>query len=100
MAEEIRDDLVSILVDKKNSWGGNIENNFKLPNELTVEITLNEYRELIAVNGVYEKKLDEKQHEVWDKDAEMKKIREENEKLKNKILELMAAEMEEDKKEE
>ena len=99
MAEEIRDDLVSKLVEAKNGYRKEIEHNFTLPGELTVEITLSEYRSLIKDKGGYEKRCDELQHEVWDKEKILDGLRKENEKLKEKILAIVNGEKTEEENE-
>ncbi|OHP76732.1 MULTISPECIES: hypothetical protein [unclassified Staphylococcus] len=77
---------------------GNDEDNFVANQELTVTITLNEYRKFIETKAVKDKEEDTYRHKYWKEEEKNKKLKEENIKLKNKIYELQNEE--EDEREE
>lgn len=75
MAEQ-RDDLVSKLIEVKTGYNKQLEHNFIFQNELTVQITLAEYRSLIGLQSIHAKALDEeraKRYKLEFELAEMKK---------------------------
>ena len=100
MDEEIRDDLTSILVDKKNGYGKEIEHNFKMPGEITVEITLSEYRDLVRCAENRDIKIKKAEDERFKMYWECDKLKKENEKLKEKLLKYVTEDDEEEKQEE
>lgn len=57
------------------------KNDFVLDNEITVTITLNEYRELVENNATSKARIDEANNEKW-------KYYRENEELKKQVAEL------------
>lgn len=63
--------------------------NFKTPEELTVVITLQEYRKLITGNAIGEYKYKERNNEYYDLLRKKNELEEENKKLKEKVLELL-----------
>ena len=79
---------------KEFSSYDNTENNFVANQELTVTITLNEYRQLIEVKSKKTKK--SKITEIDTGKSEAEKLKEENSKLKNTIFNLQTDEGEED----
>ena len=85
MAEE-RDDLITKLIEAKCGYGCREENNFVLASELTVTITLDEYRKLIMLKGSHEAEVDEVKKEKRVLENELNKLKEENHKLKEKLL--------------
>ena len=95
MAEEIRDDLTSILIEKKRAWDTSMKYNFTLPAELTVTITLDEFRELVQAKGKYDKELSEKSDKIWKMEQTIAELNRENGKLREKIVGFMGANDEE-----
>ncbi|HDC6153606.1 TPA: hypothetical protein O8454_002746 [Staphylococcus aureus] len=66
----------------------NEEDNFVANQELTVTITLNEYRKLIEIKGVKDKEEDTYRGKYFAEERKNEKLEKENIKLKNKIYEL------------
>lgn len=62
--------------------------NFTAPHELTVTITLNEYRDLVSKVATTQSRIDEANKNKWERDTENKKLREEVAELKAKLYEL------------
>ena len=90
MAEEIRDDLTSVLIDKKtNSYHTESKYDFVLPSELTVTITLMEYRSLVTAKGEYDKEIAEKSKKNSEQYWEIDKLKKENARLKEKVIALL-----------
>lgn len=73
---------------KLNSWGSNL-NDFKAEKELTVEITLNEYRELIESKALRDKDKEEANSIKYklEKEKENNGLKLENNKLREELLE-------------
>lgn len=65
-----------------------IRNDFAIPGEITVTITLNEYRALISANAISDKKLSDLNSECYDARNERNTLRQEKEKLLKEIAEL------------
>lgn len=65
--------------------------NFTAPQELTVTITLNEYRDLVSKVATAQSRIDEANKNKWERDAENKKLKEEVAELKAKLYELQNA---------
>lgn len=65
-----------------------ISNDFAIPGEITVTITLNEYRALISANAISEKKISDLNPERYDAQAECNTLKQEREKLLKEIAEL------------
>lgn len=65
-----------------------ISNDFAIPGEITVTITLNEYRALVSANALSEKKISDLNSERYDAQAEANALRQEREKLVKEIAEL------------
>lgn len=69
-------EIEETLINKKLDSYRSEMNDFQAENELTVKITLNEYRELISSNAT-------KQNDIRKANNESYELRQENEKLKN-----------------
>ena len=67
---------------------GNPENNFVTNQELTVTITLNEYRDLVKQTALADKKIREAESEKYDAQRDVKHLSEENSNLKSEIYKL------------
>lgn len=79
----------NIVLDKKieDSYVYNKNlHNFKAPQELTVEITLNEYRELVSIKTAHDYEICKINREKSDLTVELEKLRRQYEELKDKYL--------------
>lgn len=65
-----------------------IRNDFAIPGEITVTITLNEYRALISANAISEKRISDLNRESYDAEAECNTLKQERDKLLKEIAEL------------
>ena len=63
-------------------------NNYVSPDEITVRITLAEYRELVAVKAVKDKLVKDAEDGKYQRETEIKKLTEENATLKAELYEL------------
>lgn len=63
-------------------------NNFVCPGELTVQITLNEYRKLIEENATAQHRIDKADMERIEKRREVDQLKKENAELKEKIIQI------------
>lgn len=77
----------SVLEKKLDSYSSN-NNDFVAAQEITVTITLNEYRDLVSFKAVGQKKIDEANSDKYTRDTENAKLREEIAALKAEIYEL------------
>lgn len=69
------------------------QDNFVANQELTVTITLNEYRKLIESSAVTEKRISEANSEKYKAQREIEKLSKENSELKAKVYELQNPEI-------
>jgi hypothetical protein len=65
-----------------------ISNDFSIPGEITVTITLNEYRALVSANAISEKRISDLNTERYDAQSEVNTLKQEREKLVKEIAEL------------
>lgn len=65
-----------------------ISNDFAIPGEITVTITLNEYRALVSANAISEKRISDLNSELYDAQAKANALKQEREKLVKEIAEL------------
>lgn len=96
------EDLVQTLMNKKlDNWGSNL-NDFKAEKELTVEITLNEYRELIKSKATKETDIEKANKDKYTREEENKKLKKQNKELESKLFEYIRkfGDLEEDKENE
>ena len=70
----------------------NTEDNFVANQELTVKITLNEYRNLVESKAKSQVRIDEVQHDKYERVHEIDKLKEENAILKDKLYDLASSE--------
>ena len=83
--------ITSAVLDKKlESYCWNAKD-FVAENELTITITLAEYRQLIASDATKRHDIDEANKGKYERDAENKRLREEVEMLRAKIYEMREA---------
>lgn len=79
--------VIETLTTKKNdSWGSNL-NDFKEEKELTVEITLNEYRELIKSKALKENDIKEANKDKYKREEEIEQLKSNTRKLEEKLFE-------------
>ena len=78
----------AILDQKLDSSRYSGMENFIAPQEITVTITLAEYRELVKNNATTQVRIDEANKNKWERDTENKKLKEEIAELKAKLYEL------------
>lgn len=65
-----------------------ISNDFAIPGEITVTITLNEYRALVSANAISEKRNSELNSKLYDAQAKANALKQEREELIKKNAEL------------
>lgn len=75
-----------LLKKKIDSWGTEL-NDFKAENELTVEITLSEYRKLVKGIATKEYDIEKANKDKYTREEENRKLKEKNENLMNELLE-------------
>lgn len=89
--------VVNALVSKKIDTYRDNQNDFVIPSEITVTITLAEYRMLVTHDATRQLAIDAAEKDKYARETEIKAVREENARLKGenydlktKIDELMA----------
>ena len=80
--------LEKIFKSKTEYRNSESRNNFAINNELTVLITLDEYRTLIKEVATKKHDIDKVEHANYELIREKEKLKEENEKLKNILYDL------------
>lgn len=75
----------TILEKKTEGYGYGVRDNFVVPGELTVTITLYEYRELIKEKAEADGKLNKKDHEIWELRDKLRKVEGEYNALKDTL---------------
>lgn len=73
---------------KKETEYKDSENNYVLDGEITVTITLNEYRELVAFRAAGENKIENAEKDKWERNNENENLKKEVARLKNELYEL------------
>lgn len=79
---------INTVLEKKLDSYSSSNNDFVAAQEITVTITLNEYRDLVSFKAVGQKKIDEANSDKYTRDTENAKLREEIAALKAEIYEL------------
>lgn len=79
---------INAVLEKKLDSYSSSNNDFVAAQEITVTITLNEYRDLVSFKAVWQKKIDEANSDKYTRDTENAKLREEIATLKAEIYEL------------
>lgn len=89
--------VVNALVSKKIETYRDNQNDFVIPSEITVTITLAEYRMLVSHDATRQLAIDAAEKDKYTRENEIKAVKEENARLKGenydlktKIDELMA----------
>ena len=67
---------------------GDTPNNYVIENELTVKITLAEYRELVSDQATMQSQSKRAEENRFERESENKRLKEENETLKAEMYEL------------
>ncbi len=86
MAESVN--VTSVILDKKMELYRWEADNFVAENELTITITLSEYRALIASNATKLHDIAKANEDKYKRDSENKRLKEEVDSLRAKIYEL------------
>jgi cell division protein FtsB len=82
----VSDKVVDELIDKKVVGYYGEGKNFTIPHELTVTITLQEYRDLVKSNAIKEHEIDKIRSEKDKLNEELKSYKAENDMLTRKIM--------------
>jgi cell division protein FtsB len=77
-----------VLEKKMDCYNNNNLDNFTAPQELTVTITLHEYRKLVEEVATKKQDIDKANQDKYERDCENKKLKEEVAKLKEEIYNL------------
>ena len=80
----------TVLEEKMDGYSRNLDN-FTAPQELTVTITLNEYRKLVSDNATASSNIEKANKDKYTRDIENKNLKEEVSALKAKIYEMQKA---------
>ena len=80
--------IESALVEKKLDHYRNNENDFILPTEITVTITLEEYRTLVNHDATRQLAIDAAEKDKYARETEIKTVKEENARLKSELYDL------------
>lgn len=76
----------SLLKRKIDSYSSELKD-FQAENELTVEITLNEYRKLIEEKATADYRIKKAEENKYTRDEENRKLKQENKELEMKLFE-------------
>ena len=83
--------ITNVVLDKKfDSYNANL-NNFTAPQELTVTITLNEYRGLVSANATAQADIKKANDDKFERNCENDRLKKEVAALKAKIYEMQIA---------
>lgn len=80
--------MIDVVLDKKLSEYNSNKDNFAAADELTVRITLNEYRELVSGVATKKSDIDAANKDKYTRENEIKTLTEENKQLKAENYEL------------
>lgn len=80
--------IKDVILEKKLDVYGTNNNDFVVQGEITVTITLNEYRKLVTDNAKAQSKIDEANKDKYKRDTENKQLQEQVQQLKAEIYEL------------
>lgn len=85
--------MVSVILDKKIERYNYRDENFLAENELTVTITLDEYRELVTQKAIAKHEIQKAEEDKYKRNAENEALRKEIETLRVRIYELQNPEL-------
>ena len=81
--------IESTLIDKKlNNYADGAARNFILPSEITVTITLEEYRALVQNDATRKQAIDKANDDRYSREQQIKALSEENARLKGENYDL------------
>ena len=92
--------IKDVLLDKKLDRYGFDNNDFLASGELTVTITLSEYRKLVKDVATAQARIDKAEADRYDRNSENTRLTEENNRLKAELYEMQKASKVIDKDEE
>ena len=80
--------MVDELIDKKlhDYTGKKLQNNFVIPNELTVTITLSEYRELVEIAAIKNDAVAKANNKLYDAEKKIEVLQKERAELMDRIV--------------
>ena len=77
-----------VIKMKTDEYGSN-KDNFEIDGELTVTITLNEYRNLVSVSATKDLLVKQAESDKYTREQENRALKEQNEKLKGENYDLL-----------
>ena len=83
--------IKDVLLDKKLDRYGFDNNDFLASGELTVTITLSEYRKLVKDCATAQARIDKAEADRYERNRENERLTEENNKLKAELYEMQKA---------
>ena len=83
--------IKDVLLDKKLNRYGFENNDFLAAGELTVTITLSEYRKLVKDVATAQARIDKAEADRYDRNRENERLTEENSRLKAELYEMTKA---------
>ena len=83
--------IKDVILDKKLDRYGFDNNDFLAAGELTVTITLSEYRKLVKDVATAQARIDKAEADRYDRNSENTRLTEENNKLKAELYEMQKA---------
>lgn len=83
--------IKDVLLDKKLDKYGFENNDFLASGELTVTITLSEYRKLVKDVATAQARIDKAEADRYDRNRENERLTEENNRLKAELYEMQKA---------
>ena len=83
--------IKDVLLDKKLDRYGFENNDFLAAGELTVTITLSEYRKLVKDVATAQARIDKAEADRYDRNKENERLTEENNRLKAELYEMTKA---------
>ena len=83
--------IKDVLLDKKLDRYGFDNNDFLASGELTVTITLSEYRKLVKDVATAQARIDKAEADIYERNSENTRLTEENNRLKAELYEMQKA---------
>lgn len=80
--------IKDLIFDKKSDGYKFEEDNYVATQELTVTITLNEYRKLVEANATSQERIKKADDDKYSRNAENESLKKENAELKAELYEL------------
>ena len=79
--------IENLILEKKMDGYGTNNKNFVAPGELTVTITVEEYRELVSSDATRKQQIDEANADKYERNQKIEKLTKEVEELKAELYE-------------